>query len=120
MAISTHAPHAGCDLRYYTNDYVGAISIPTPSKGRYRGLCCREEMNVRISTLTPRGGATHLTDEESSEVLFQFPRPVWGATSVGGFPDNGASITTPAPHVGCDSMGTCPRRQRPYFNSRTP
>lgn len=133
--ISTHAPHIQkLAIKFFNSR--------TPHWVRQAFRCSVNCTSIiDFNSRSPYGVRRQSSHYTRFDLRFQLPYPVMGATSVGGFPDNGASISTPAPawgvtlglasiklissisihspHEGYDCAGQATPRHMGHFNSHT-
>ena len=101
--VSIHAPHVGCDDRksqiirannkfQFTHPVWGAtkrsswmfrntvVSIHAPRVGRDRDSLARGSRSGSFNSRSPYGARSLRVTAHSTNVLFQFTHPMWGAT----------------------------------------
>ena len=96
--ISTHAPHAECDVYARYNDF---------------------DM-FHFNSRTPRGVRLPTPSDWSSIITFQLTHPTRSATSNSFSGDVTIYISTHAPHAECDTIALMTLAISVDFNSRTP
>ena len=107
LDFSIHAPRVGRDVNStprYSPKYNFNPRAPCGARQASRGRCSRaQDFNPRA----PCGARPSAASARTIAVLFKSTRPVWGATSVIFYDDQGYNISIHAPRVGRD------RRSRP-------
>ena len=101
--VSIHAPHVGCDMAakrmigdstkfQFTHPVWGAtkrsswmfrntvVSIHAPRVGRDRDSLARGSRSGSFNSRSPYGARSLRVTAHSTNVLFQFTHPMWGAT----------------------------------------
>ena len=119
LAISTHAPHAGSDVRGEPEEVQQAISTHAPHAGS-------DEDGQRLRS--PRAISTHAPHAGSDGPLLVTcgslrnfnPRSPCGERRGGRCPLLRGSISTHAPHAGSDAAARSTARSSMNFNPRSP